>query len=264
MSADLVWGWAAVGFALLVPAALWAGRRDTRLLDGVRLWAKPFKFALSLAIHFATFAVIARCLSDAERQRGWLVAAAAASAAAGALELAYIAVQAARGRHSHFNTATRLEAVASVLMGVGALVVIAPGPVVGIALALAPPAGWPAAVVVGTVCGLVGGAALTVLTAGRMGAVRSHYATGRPAVERFMPVTGWSLTGADLRPSHFLATHMMQVVPAAAVIAAWVWPAPAAMAASVAVALGWTAVTLALFRRTVRRRVGQPVSGLRM
>jgi hypothetical protein len=34
-----------------------------------------------------------------------------------------------------------------------------------------------------------------------------------------MMFTGWSLTGGDLRVAHFLATHMMQAVPIAAVIA---------------------------------------------
>jgi len=103
MSADLVWAWTTFGFALMVPATLWGSHYDLRLLFGVSVWSKPFKFALSLAIHFATFAVIAHCLSEDERQRTWIVVTAAASAAAGVCELVYIALQAARGRHSHFQ-----------------------------------------------------------------------------------------------------------------------------------------------------------------
>ena len=45
------------GFARIVPVILWLGRYDRRLLGGVKVWSKPFKFALSLAIHFATFAM---------------------------------------------------------------------------------------------------------------------------------------------------------------------------------------------------------------
>jgi hypothetical protein len=103
MSADLIWGWATVGFALMVPVTLLAGHCDRRHLAGVNVWSKPYKFALSLAIHFATFAVIARFFPEAERRRSWIVLTAAVSVAAGVCELAYIAVQAARGRHSHFK-----------------------------------------------------------------------------------------------------------------------------------------------------------------
>ena len=54
MSADLVWGWATFGFALMVPATLWLGHSDRRLLAGASVWAKPFHFALSLAIFEAS------------------------------------------------------------------------------------------------------------------------------------------------------------------------------------------------------------------
>ena len=252
MRADLVWGWATFGFTLLVPATLWVGHYDRRLLAGVNVWSKPFKFALSLAIHFATFAVIAVYLSDGERQRPWIVLAATVSTAAGACELAYIALQAARGRHSHFNKSTPVEAVAAALMGIGALIVVSPGVLVGFALTVSPPSAWPAAVTLGTVSGLIGGAVLTVLTASQMGAVRSHFANGKPGSGRTMPITGWSLNGADLRPSHFLATHMMQAVPIASVIAAETLPASAALGVSALAAIVWTAMTLALFRWTMK------------
>ena len=252
MSADLIWGWAAIGFALMTPAAFLAGRYDRRLLAGVNVWSKPFHFALSLAVHYATFAVIAACLPEDERRSAWIVATAWASTIAGACELAYIALQAARGRHSHFNASTALEAVAANLMGVGALIVISPALVVGFALIASPPSAWPAAVTLGTTAGLIVGAVLTLATASRMGAVRSHFANGKPASERRMPLTGWSLNGADLRPSHFLATHMMQAAPIASVLAAETLPASVALAASALFAIAWTAMTLALFRWTMK------------
>lgn len=252
MRADLIWGWATFAFALAVPATLWAGHADRRLLAGVNIWAKPFKFALSLAIHFATFAVIAVCLPEDERRRAWIVATASVSTAAGVGELVYIAAQAARGRHSHFNTGTPVEAVAAALMGVGALLVISPAFVIGLAFTISPPMAWPAAVTVGTISGLLVGAVLTALTGLRMGAARSHFAKGKPRSGKTMPCTGWSLNGADLRPSHFLAAHMMQTVPIASVIAAQTLPASAALTASALAAITWTAMTLALFQWTMK------------
>jgi hypothetical protein len=260
MSAELIWGWATVGFALMVPATLWAGHHDRRLLAGVNVWAKPFKFALSLAIHYATFAVIARCLPEDERQRTWLIVTAAVSTAAGVAELGYIALQAARGRHSHFNTSTPVEAVAAALMGVGSLIVVSPAVVIGVALTVTPPNAWSAAVTVGTIAGLIGGAVLTVMTASQMGAARSHFVNGKkPGSGMKMPITGWSLDGADLRPSHFLATHMMQAVPIISVITAEALPPTAALMVSALAALGWTAMTLALFRWTMK---GRPLAAI--
>ncbi|HLG84047.1 MAG TPA: hypothetical protein VKY22_23800 [Bradyrhizobium sp.] len=257
MSADLIWGWATFGFALMVPATLWAGRHDRRLLAGVNVWSKPFKFALSLAIHFATFAVIARYLPEDEGERNWMVVTAVVSVAAGVCELAYIGLQAARGRHSHFNTSTRVEAVGAAIMGVGALIVVSPAIVVGLAMTLSPPSTWSPAVTLGIISGLMGGAVLTVLTASQMGAARSHFVNGKAVSGETMPITGWSLNGADLRPSHFMATHMMQAVPIASVIAAQTLPASAALAVSALAAIAWTAVTLALFRWAMK---GMPLS----
>lgn len=257
MSADLIWVWATFGFTLVVPVTLWAGHHDRRLLAGVNVWSKPYKFAFSLAIHFATFAVIARCLAEGERHRNWIVVTAVVSVAAGVCELAYIALQAARGRHSHFNTSTRAEAVGAALMGVGALIVISPAVVVGVAMTVSPPGAWPAAVTLGTISGLLGGALLTVLTASQMGAARSHFANGKAVSGKTMPITGWSLNGADLRPSHFMATHMMQAVPIASMIAAQTLPASAALAVSAVAAIAWTAGTLVLFRWTMK---GLPLS----
>ena len=93
---------------------------------------------------------------------------------------------------------------------------------------------------------------LTVVTASQMGAARSHFANGKPGSGRITPITGWSLDGADLRPSHFVATHMMQAVPIVSMIAAQTLPASAALALSVLAAIAWAAMTLVLFRRTMR------------
>ena len=259
MSADLIWVWATFGFALMVPVTLWAAHHDRRHLAGVNVWSKPFKFALSLAIHFATFAAIARIFPETEQQRHWIVFTAAVSVAAGVCELAYIALQAARGRHSHFNTSTRIEAVGAALMGLGALIVISPAVVIGLAMIVSPPGASSAAVTLGTISGLMGGAVLTVVTASQMGAAKSHFANGKAVSGKTMPITGWSLNGADLRPSHFLATHMMQAVPIASVIAARTLPASAALAVSALTAIAWIAVTLALFRWTMK---GLPLSGI--
>ena len=48
------WYFWTLAYALLAGLCLVAGLFDERLFQGVSLWHKPFKFALSLAVYFVT------------------------------------------------------------------------------------------------------------------------------------------------------------------------------------------------------------------
>ena len=61
----------------MVPVTVCFGRYDRRLLAGANVWSKPFKSALSLTIHFVTFAPIAYFLPEEERHSTWMVMTAA-------------------------------------------------------------------------------------------------------------------------------------------------------------------------------------------
>jgi hypothetical protein len=111
--------WQATFFMLalfIITLILWA--LDSRQPDGVSVWAKPLKFAASIALYFVTLSVLAAFLS-AEKRQGrvwrWLTQLAIGAAL---FEIVYILVQAARGRASHFNNDTPLESVMYALMGV--------------------------------------------------------------------------------------------------------------------------------------------------
>jgi hypothetical protein len=171
-----LWAALTIVFTAAVPITQVAGYFDRRRLNGVSLWAKTFKFALSLAVHFATFAIIIRWMPPPAQQGVALHIAAWLSSGAGLFELGYISLQAGRGRHSHFNRATRIEAVLAILMGVGAVLVLLPAMVIGILMIGSPFAAWPLAVRIGVAIGCVGGAGLTLLTGMAMGAVQSHSA----------------------------------------------------------------------------------------
>jgi len=235
---------AAVIFAAALPILLVGRRVDSRHLSGDGVWSKPFNFALSLAVHFATFALIAHWLPRAMQEGAGLQIAALVSVAAGIFEFAYIAIQASRARHSHFNTSTPIEATMSALMGLGAVFVLAPAAVIGIDVTIGHLPEWALSVRTGVAAGLLGGTALTILTGFRMGAVTGHFAGAPPATSRKMRLTGWSLDGADLRPPHFLAAHMMQGVPIAAVCASLLLPHRAALISVVLISFGWMVLTL--------------------
>ena len=249
-----VYWYGAAALAALTPAALLARRVDQRSLDGENVWNKPAKFGISLALHFATFAAVAGFLGNGIV----LLTVAWLSVGAAVIEVGYITAQAGRQRRSHFNKDTRVEAAIYAAMGIGALLVLLPAVVVGLAAALSPPSAWPPAVQLAVPVALIVGAGLTLLITFRMGSRNSRYAYPPPPAPRTMWLTGWTVNAADFRPAHFFGTHMMQAVPAIALVGSWLLPPTLALVVAAAAAGGWTWLTLVLFRRTV---AGLPLPG---
>lgn len=247
--AQLYW-YAAAILAASTPAALLAGRVDRRTLDGDNVWNKPAKFGISLALHYATFALVAGFLADGIVMRtvAWL------SVGAAVIEAGWIAMQAGRQQRSHFNQDTRLQAAIYAMMGIAALLVLSPAVVIGVVAALSPPAAWPPAVRLAVPVAFLVGSVLTLLITLRMGRQNSRYAAPLPATPRTMWLTGWTVNAADLRPAHFLGTHIMQGVPLIALAGSWLLSPTVALVLTATAAAAWTGVTLLLFRRTVAGR----------
>jgi hypothetical protein len=253
---------------VLVLPSLGALMLDTRQLSGVSVWAKPLKFELSLALHWATVALLLGLLDPARQGSALVRWALRIGAFVTVVELLYIVLQAARGRASHFNNDTLLEAILySALMGTGALLIVLTTAALGIALWRHPRQGQRDALWLGAVLGMVGSSLLTLavavpLSAGVIdgpgpwvGGIRSNGAG--------LPVVGWSTTGGDLRVSHFLATHLLQVLPLVAWVAHRRWggsPSGAARARMVVWAgamLGTGLVALTFWQAVA----GQPLWG---
>lgn len=235
--------------ALAVPTLLAYGF-DDRLLHGVSVWSKPLKFEAALIAHFATLLLLAPLLSTktmSSRLLRWSMLAAATMTV---LEIAYITLQAARGRASHFNIDTPLEQTLYSAMGLGATVIVVGSAIFGWLIWRSRPAGddGKTGVRTGAMLGLMIGSVLTLAIGGYLGSQTSHWIGGDLTDATGMPVTGWSTTGGDLRPAHFLATHMMQVLPVVGLLADRM-RAPAALlwlATAVYVALIATIATRAL------------------
>lgn len=205
----------------LLPASLLLLEIDPREINGVSVWAKPIKFQLSLALHFATLALLLRLLMPAARpglRLGFLLAATAAM-----FEILYITLQAARGRASHFNAETPLEIALYQVMGIGAVMIVV----------VAMQAGWTirretrpeigGGLRLGAFLGLMLGGLATLLTAGMLGsgeiAGPTHLVARIPGEAVAigdaggLPFFGWSQVMGDLRVPHFFATHLMQALP---------------------------------------------------
>lgn len=187
---------------------------DERLFNGAAIWAKPLKFWASTGLHFATLGLLLQLASAASQKSRLTRFVTITCIVAGFFETFYITGQAARGKASHFSTASAMEVHLYHLMGLGAVLLVIASFVVGIQIARSatPWSGlkW------GAVLGLIIGSVLTLITAGFMSGQPSHYfglAVGAASDANGLPIIGWSLSLPDLRPPHFVATHMMQALP---------------------------------------------------
>ena len=235
----------ALGLAAFVAAAL-----DERAYGGVRLWLKPAKFFVSIAVFALSWAWFAGLVHAEHRDERAMRIARRTLVATAAFELVYITLQAARGQGSHFNTADPLHAILYALMGLAAVALI--GTTLPLARAIArhpAPDADPdlrRAVVVGLLLTFVLGGVL----GGYMSAQNGH-AVGVEAGHA--AIVGWNRSGGDLRVAHFLGLHAAQGLPAIALAGAAVgtrrprlllWTAAAA----------WTAMTLLAFGQALAGR----------
>jgi hypothetical protein len=210
--------------AVLCVAALLV---DQRTLAGAPIWAKPFKFAVSGALYFATWSWLVSLLPQFRRTASLLTNALVLIFAA---EYVLLVFQAARGRASHFNAATPQDAAIYDVMGkmiIGLWVgTFALTVLVLFTKSVDRASFW--AVRAGAVLSLVGislGYLMTNPTAqqlaqlkagGRPDLVGAHtvgLADGGPG----LPILGWSTVAGDLRIPHFVGMHALQALPLLAI-----------------------------------------------
>ncbi|RZS36799.1 hypothetical protein EV193_10633 [Herbihabitans rhizosphaerae] len=198
---------------------------DDRILTGVPVWLKPFKFSVSLGIYAVTWAWMMSLQQRPRRWMWWAGTAIAVLLAAG--EMITIVTQAARGELSHFNNTSAFESNLFTIMGASIAIVWVLNVVQGVVLLrerlAARPLAW--AIRLGVILSLAGMAVAFFMAAGptpeqqqlleqgvEPGAIGGHgvgVVDGGPG----LPITGWSTTGGDLRVPHFIGIHAMQALP---------------------------------------------------
>jgi len=205
------WWTAAFAFAVLAVAFAALAFFDDRTFNGVSVWVKPFKFALSIAVYFGTLAWYAPLMPNGyfEARRGRRLIALPIVCAA--LEIAYIAIQADRVQASHFNQTSPFYAAMYALMGVGAFALIGVCAWIGWVVLRERGTRDPYAFAVAI------GLFMTVLLGGGFGTYMaehlSHWVGGTPSDAGGWGFFKWSRDGGDLRVAHFFGMHAMQVVP---------------------------------------------------
>ena len=196
---------------------------DPRVITGAPAWLKPFKFAISITIYSFTLLWI---LSFVQGRRWLVTMVSSVSLLAFLIEMVVIITQVLRGTISHFNAASTFDGILFSVMGLFVLVIWVMNLVAAVLVLrqrLPDPAfAW--ALRLGLLLTLVGGATgalMTQPTAAQQAAIVDDqrvtiigaHSVGVVDGDPGMPITGWNLTGGDLRIGHFVGLHALQVLP---------------------------------------------------
>ncbi|BCJ41977.1 hypothetical protein GCM10010168_66460 [Actinoplanes ianthinogenes] len=203
--------WASAVLAVIAGIGLFA---DARILTGVPIWLKPFKFAVSFALYGWTLAWLLSLLPRRSRIAEW---AGTVVVGVSVIELAIITVQVIRGTTSHYNQTTPLNATLWSIMGASIMVLFLAHLVIGIG-ALRQRIKDKAsayAIRLGLFISLIGMLVAFPMTTQQTGVegITGAHSVGVPDGGPGMPLTGWSTTGGDLRIGHFVGLHALQVLP---------------------------------------------------
>ncbi len=210
-----------VSLVLLI-VALVALLVDDRIITGAPAWLKPAKFGASSAIYLFTMAYMVRELPRSRTtvfcttMISWILV----------IEVLIVFMQAARGRTSHFNVDTPLDAGLFSAMGIG----------IGTVWLLSAIVLWmhcrtrasdrsmAVALRLGLALNIVGAGIGWTMTQPRPAQLEAMQRNERPFVVgshtigapdggRGMPITQWSRDNGDLRIPHFLGMHAWQLLP---------------------------------------------------
>ncbi|WFE66290.1 hypothetical protein [Micromonospora sp. WMMD714] len=188
---------------------------DGRVLTGVPIWLKPFKFSVSFVLYGATLAWMLAQLPRRSRLAEWSASVVVAMAV---VEMAVIVGQVLRGTTSHYNQTTPLNAALWQVMGLAIMVLFVAHVLVAVVLLVRRPRDRATTWAVGLGLGL---SALGMLAAFPMVAqdragpdgIAGAHSVGVPDGGPGLPIVGWSTTGGDLRIGHFVGLHAMQALP---------------------------------------------------
>jgi hypothetical protein len=194
---------------------------DSRILTGVPIWLKPFKFAISIGVYAVTLAWM---LSLLPRRSRVAERAATVVIAMLTIEMLIIVGQVIRGTTSHYNETSALNSVLFESMGTAILVVFVAHFVLAVAVARRPLADRTAAYAVRlglglSLLGMLAAVPMVLPSAapgieGISGAHTVGLADGGPG----LPLVGWSTVGGDLRIGHFVGLHALQALPLLAIL----------------------------------------------
>ncbi|MDQ3710848.1 MAG: hypothetical protein M3388_01305 [Acidobacteriota bacterium] len=197
---------------------------DPKIITGSAAWLKPAKFSISLGIYSLTLLWL---LSYVENHRRLVKIVANVTTISAFVEIAIIIGQVFRNTTSHFNYSTPLNEMLWIIMGASIVVLWLMTLLTAILLIRQKMTDkvFALGLRLGLLVSLVGMALGFMMVSHRTAQQAALAETGQPVLTRGahsfgvedggagLPFVGWSTTGGDLRPAHFLGLHAMQILP---------------------------------------------------
>ncbi|MFF7439245.1 hypothetical protein [Streptomyces sp. NPDC008122] len=192
---------------------------DDRMLVGVPIWTKPFKFSVSFVAYGLSLAWMLSLLPRGRRAGWW---AGTVLTVASLVEMVLITLQVVRGTRSHFNQATPFDTAVFQIMGGTVAVLWLCALVIAVLLLRARildrAMAW--AVRLSSLIALAGAAVGFLMVrptpeqlATDNPTIVGAHSVGVPDGGPSMPITGWASNGGDLRIPHFFGMHALQLLP---------------------------------------------------
>jgi hypothetical protein len=181
-------------------------RTTSTEVHAVNAWYKPFKFAISIGLFSWTMAWHCHYLSNFDTTSfNWTVI------LLFGFELGYIIFQASKGQLSHFNISTATYSRLYSLMGLAATIVTLYTAYIGVLFFTQSFPNLPSYYVWAIRLGIVIFVVFS-FEGGLMGS-RMNHSVGAINDNSNWFIVGWSKTVGDLRVSHFIGMHALQILP---------------------------------------------------
>nr|WP_141717631.1 hypothetical protein [Nocardia altamirensis] len=216
---------------------------DDRILLGESVWLKPAKFGLAFGLYGITLAWLLSLPHKGSRVTWWL---GTIFAVTGIIDVGFIALQAARGTFSHFNTdhTDKVNDIGQVVFASGVPGLFVANLIIALMVCWQRMADRPttraihaglllavASMMLGYLMGFTG-TQLARDTDGKIVELAAGHTVIDPASRDLsprdaapgMPITHWSTIGGDLRIPHFVGMHGIQVLLLAVLVLAWLAP----------------------------------------
>ncbi|MDC0520594.1 hypothetical protein OAN44_00535 [Flavobacteriales bacterium] len=175
-------------------------------VHGVNAWFKPFKFAVSIGLFSWSMAWYCDYLSDFNvTPFNWTVI------TLFGFELVYIIFQASKGQLSHFNISTTTHSFLYSLMGLIAVLVTLYTAYIGLLFFTQSFPNLPSYYVWSIRLGIL--IFITFSFEGGLMGSRMNHSVGAINDNSNWWILGWSKTVGDLRISHFIGMHALQILP---------------------------------------------------